>query len=237
VNVRAPLAASAVVLVTIAAGCGGHDRPLVLAASSLSDALPEMAVGVDYSFGGSDHLVAQMRAGAPADMIVTADPAILQGLREDGLVGAPVMIATNRLVLAVRADATGIHSIADIPRHDTRLALAAPGVPAGRLARELLERLGRDDLTNGALTHEDSVRSVLGLITMGEADAGIVYATDARAARRHIRVVPLPPGASPVAHYAAAVANPDGSEGRRLLSSITSARARRLLAQAGFGPP
>lgn len=234
----AAAAVTAALVVTMAAACGGQDRPLILAASSLSDALPQVVSGVDYSFAGSDRIAAQIRAGAPADIIVTADPAIVWDLHRDGLAGRPVIVASNRLVLVVREGVAGIGSIGDIPRHDARLALAESTVPAGQMARTLLSRLGRSDLADGPLSHQDSVRGVLGLVALGEADAGIVYATDARAVPGRVQVIPFPPGASPVAHYAAAtVGNADGTSGRALLREMVSGRARRVLGRAGFGPP
>ena len=118
-------------------GCGGADEPqlTVSAASSLRDALTSYAKSFDgaavrLSFAGSDALAAQIRAGVRPDVFVSADRGIAAKLHADGLAGAPRVVGTNSLVLAIRADAPDIHRLQDLARPGVTLALGSPSVPA-----------------------------------------------------------------------------------------------------------
>ena len=176
---------AAALLVLVA--CGGEDGDglTVLAAASLADPLTELAAafeiaeGVDVAlrFGGSSALVAQVNEGAPADVLVTADEVTMAAV--DGPV-EPRIIARNRLAIAVeRGNPKGITGLADLDRPDVVLVLCAPEVPCGRLAALALEH-GGVDAEPASL--EENVKGVVSKVALGEADAGIVYATDVRGA-------------------------------------------------------
>jgi molybdate transport system substrate-binding protein len=173
------------------------DEPelLVLAPASMADVIPEIAEAWLRRGGGpvrlgvdaTSRLAPQVVAGAPADVFISADLAWMEWTRDRGGIRDPVLeIAGNHLVLIVPAGADPILSApADVtdPRY-TRIALAGENVPAGRYARSALEALGLWESVAGRVVRGGSVRGALEWVARGEADAGVVYATDARAEPR-----------------------------------------------------
>src|SRR5205085_9850293 len=99
----------------------------------------------------------------------------------------------------------GIRSVFDLRRKGIKLVLANPGVPAGSYTRTALANLDLGDVLANVVSEETDVRNVLGKVALGEADAGFVYATDARAAGRRVRSIALPAKAQPNVRYEATV--------------------------------
>lgn len=175
----------------LAVGCTGADgsaagegEVVVMAASSLTDVIDivfENRENVTAVIAGSSALVAQLAAGAEADVLMTADAATMQRAVSEGSVrGEPALIATNTLVLATPADNPGgVVGLADLARGDLLIGLCAMEVPCGALARQALAQA---QITPSADTLEPNVRALAAKITLGELDAGLVYATDARMA-------------------------------------------------------
>lgn len=216
------------------AGCGGGDgeeRPLrVAAATSLKAALTQHAGGSDVAlaFAGSDQLAAQIRQGVKPDVYVAANEALPAALHADGLVERPVVVATNRLVLAVPATRTTITTPADIERAGVKLAIGARGVPVGDYARRVMSARALRNVRS----EEPDVAGVVGKVATGAVDAGFVYATDVRAAAPRLREIAVP-GVPPVRYAAAAVA-PASERARRFVADLRGAPALRA---AGFGAP
>jgi len=230
------------VLATAAAlaGCGGdggrEGRHLeVFAASSLRGVLEELEPAARFTYGGSDDLAAQIRDGAPADVFLSAAAAPLERLRRDGLVGAPRAFASNRLVLVVppgRRD--GPRDVAALARPGLKLVLGAPGVPVGDYARAALAR-ARVDVAANVVSLEQDAKGVLGKVALGEADAGIVYATDARAARDEVRTLAIPERLQPRIRYLAApVERGDTEAAAAFLDRLTGEGGATALRAAGF---
>jgi len=228
------------VLTALLAGCGGSGDALrVFAASSLRGALPALDPGADYVFAGSETLATQIREGAGADVFVSASPRAMTGLVESGDVEQPTTFASNRLVVVVpRSRDDGIRSFTDLARPGVRLVLAGEGVPAGDYARDALRAAG---LLDGALANvvslEDAVSGVVAKVALGEADAGVVYATDARIARDDVRVIPVPAQDQPrIAYLVAPVVRGDVAAARAFVARLTGSAGRRVLEEAGFTP-
>ena len=233
-------------LALFAAGCsGGPDtQPLrVLAAASLTDALNDVAaafteaegIDVELQFAGSQTLVTQLAEGIAGDVLATADEVSMASAAEQGLVGAPTIFAGNRIVLIVpAANEAGIEAPVDIERPGVRLVLGAEEVPIGRYAREAFDELGLTDFEANVVSEEEDVKGVVGKVVSGEADGGVVYATDAVDG-----VLSIPLDVDVVARYPVAVTesadHPD--EAASFVEFLTSARGQELFADAGFIAP
>lgn len=250
----AVLASSAIVLCLVAGCRGAADESVihVAAAASLADVLPPLAerfeqshhVEVELRFGASSTLARQIREGAPTDALVSADPRWVDDVISARLADrdARVVIATNRLVAIVPADAQPIprdaRALAALPH----IAVAGREVPAGAHARTALERSGVLALASPRIVEAPDVRFALAWVASGEAEAGIVYATDARAEPR-VRVAFEFASAThdPIRYEAAAIARAEGAPvseaGRAWVAFLASDAARTALAEAGFGAP
>lgn len=223
----------------VLAGCagddGGDEQLVVFAASSLADVAPEIDAGATVVVGGSNDLAAQLRDGAEADVFLSASAGPVEDLREAGHVEAPQVFASNRLVIVVPvANPAGIETLDDLGRSGVKLVVGAPGVPVGDYAREALR--GHEALAQ-VVSLEDDVKGVLGKVRLGEADAGIVYASDARAAGGDVRSVPIPESRQPQIAYYAALVSPPSHGARAYLDSLLGETGRAALSFAGFLPP
>lgn len=209
----------------------------VYAASSLTDVFPQIDPLPHYSFGGSDTLAFQIRQGAPADVFAAASPKSPNALFADGLVGHPRAFATNRVVLIVpRANPARIARIRDLRRSGIKLVVAQPGVPIGDYTRQALARLGLSGVLRNVVSEETDVRNVVAKVSLGEADAGFVYATDARAVGRSVRTIALPAAAQPKVVYEIAIVRP-GPEAVAFVRRVLGPVGRARLRAAGFGVP
>ncbi|OAB87419.1 hypothetical protein AWH69_04850 [Janibacter melonis] len=188
---RAGLAALAVLALGLSAcssssADGGSSELTVFAAASLQRPFEQIAddfeadhpgVTVRFSFAGSSDLAAQLVDGAPADVLATADERTMGTVEEAGLLaGSPQAFATNSMTVVVPKDNPArIRTLSDL-QGDVDLVLCAPQVPCGAAAERVEEASG---LTFAPVSEEAKVTDVLGKVTSGEADAGIVYVTDA----------------------------------------------------------
>ena len=214
-------------------------RLTVYAAASLTGVLPRIDPAQRYSFGGSNSLATQIAQGAPADVFASANTSIPQQLYEQGLVEKPVVFTRNALVLIVpRANPAGIHSVFDLRRSGVKLDVAATGVPAGDYTRTVLHNLGLDDVLANVVSNETDVREVLAKVALGEADAGFVYATDAKAVRGKVATIAIRQSAQPSVRYAAAVVRGSAhrAAARRFVARLLTKAAQRKLRAAGFLP-
>jgi molybdate transport system substrate-binding protein len=229
-------AAALVVLAAALAACGagGDDGLTVFAAASLSDVLPRIDGAARYSFGGSDELAAQITQGAPADVYAAASPKYAAELHTAGLAGPPRVFATNRLVLVTRKGYRG--GLPSLAKAGVKVVIAAAGVPAGDYARELLHALHQERVLDNVVSEEDDVKGVLSKVALGEADAGFVYATDARPVAGKVRVVELPARAQPRIESAVTVVQESG-RADDFVGRLLGPTGQEELRQAGFGPP
>ncbi|GAA1904207.1 molybdate ABC transporter substrate-binding protein [Streptomyces sodiiphilus] len=246
---RAAVLAAALLVAPVAA-CGDAQQRdpaitlTVLAASSLADVLDEARAGYEeeqpdirlrLSFAGSQELVAQIRQGLPADILITADSDTMDALR--GRTGKVRFIAGNEMtIVTAPGNPDGIHDTAGLARPGLKVVLAAPEVPAGAYGREVLERAG---VTVSPVSEEPGVRAVLGKVVLGEADAGLVYVTDAVAAGESVGRVPVPSEENVTVRYPAAALTDSThpAQAEDFLLWLESGTAQRLLHDAGFQQP
>jgi molybdate transport system substrate-binding protein len=242
------------VLALVAAGAPAAwaDELLVAAAVSLREPLEAIArrfesghagLRVQLAFGASSALAAQARAGAPLDVFVSADAETITALASVGLVRAAEArtIAGNRLVVIVAPGiAAEVARAADLAKPELRrIALPERAVPLGRCARAWLERAGILAALEPRLIATEHARATLAAVDGGHAEAGIVYATDARTASG-ARVAFAPPEAEQpaIVYVAAPTVDARGPElARGFVAALLGAAARRDFAAAGFAPP
>lgn len=231
--------------VLLASGCSGGEAGAggsltVYAAASLTEVLEGVDHDARFNFAGSDELATQIREGAPADVYASASARHPRELHEEGLVDEPRVFATNRLVVVVPPDNPArIRRLDDLSRAGVAVVVGADGVPVGDYTRDALERAGREDVLANVVSREEDVRGVLGKVRLGEADAGFVYGTDARAAGDDVRVVELPASARTEIEYAVAVvtATTRRAAAEAFVGRLLGEDGRRTLREAGFGLP
>jgi molybdate transport system substrate-binding protein len=235
-------AAALAVLALVAGGCGGDENGqlTVYAASSLTEVFQELDPDARYNFAGSDELATQLREGAEADVYAAASPKHPDQLYGEELLDEPEIFATNRLVIVVPKDnPAGIASLTDLQRAGVKLVVGAEGVPIGDYTREVLEKARRPRVLANVVSEEEDVKGVLGKVRLGEADAGFVYATDAKAAGDDVRAIELPDEIQAEVRYPVAVvaSSKHDAEAREFVELLRGERGQRLLREAGFGPP
>jgi molybdate transport system substrate-binding protein len=172
---------------------------------------------VQFNFAGSQQLALQIEQGAPADVFASADQRWMDDVKEKGEVdGEAPVFARNRLAVIVpRTNPARIAALPDLARRGTKIVIAAEAVPAGKYSRQALQRMAaakgfpdqydRRVLAN-LVSQEENVKSVVGKVQLGEADAGFVYRSDVTpAAARYVTVIDIPDGYNIVAEYPIAV--------------------------------
>jgi molybdate transport system substrate-binding protein len=212
----------------------------VFAAASLTSVFPQIDNAPRYSFAGSDQLAFQITQGAPADVYAAASPKYPDQLHAKGLVYKPRVFATNELVLIVpRANSAGIGSVYDLRRKGLRLVIGAKGVPVGDYTRKALAALALSSVLRNVVSQETDVKEVVAKVALGEADAGFVYHTDARADVHDLRELRLPARARPKIAYELAVvkATKHVQAANAFVARVLGSRGRLALRKAGFGLP
>ena len=246
--------ALAFLFATVASGLGGpaHAAPglTVAAASSLTEVLSDLAgdwraaghPAITVTTDASSRLARQIAAGAPVDLFVAADADWVDYLAAQGALAPtpPVTLASNRLVVVVAASGTiAVRQAADLAQPGIQhLALAGEAVPAGRYAQAALGALGVWPQVVDRVVRGDSVRTPLAWVAAGEADAALVYATDARVAPQ-VRVAwEVPASAHPPIRYVAAVprAAPAPAEAAAFLTFLQQPAAMARFRARGFLP-
>lgn len=243
------LVAAAVCVLT---GCSSTqtdttDEVMVFAAASLRETFTELesqfekdhpGTTVTLNFAGSSDLVTQLTQGAPADVFASADMSNMSKAVAAGLVsGDPVDFATNTLTIVTPPGNPGdVTSFADLAAPGTQVVVCAPQVPCGSAAETLEKATG---VTLSPVSEESAVTDVLGKITSGQADAGLVYVTDAVSAGDQVTTVPFPEAsAAPNTYPIVALdesGNPDAA--RQFVDLVTGPKGQEVLAAAGFAAP
>lgn len=250
-------------LIVALAACGGGGEPTpgdgaattapsvdgtvtVFAAASLTDAFEQLATGLEadhpgldvvFSFGPSSGLAEQVVAGAPADVLATADTTTMDEAVAGGVVdGEPEIFARNTVVIAVPAGNPGnVTGLADLSGDELRIALCEPQVPCGSAAQRLLDLVA---VTARPDTLATDVKEATSLVALGEVDAALVYRTDAMATDG-VELVEVDEAADVVNSYAVAALGdaPNPEAARVFVEAVTGAAGRDVLTAAGFVEP
>jgi molybdate transport system substrate-binding protein len=235
------LAVALVAQVAPSAGEAAADRPVALAAASLTEVLPRIEPEGQYSFGSSSALAEQIRRGAPFDVFLSASPLYTQALHREKLTRKPVAFATNSLVLIVpHSNPARITTIFDLAkRKKVRLVTAGPKVPIGLYTREVLKRLRLLRVLKKVVSLEPDVKGIVGKVALGQADAGFVYRTDVATVANRVRTIAIPARAQPTVVYELAIAAEprDLAAAQALVISVLSPAGRKALRAARFGLP
>jgi molybdate transport system substrate-binding protein len=211
----------------------------IYAAASLTEVFSSYDRAQRYSFGGSNALETQIRNGAPADIFASAAPLNTQRLYRAGIVDQPVTFTSNRLVLIVpRSNPAEIHSVYDLRRKPVKLVVAGAAVPVGGYTRTVLRKMGLSSVLSKVVSQESDVKAVTGKVALGQADAGFVYATDARPVRSQVSVIRIPAWAQPRIRYEIAVVSRSSNKtaARAWIKRLLSPVGQKALRNAGFLP-
>ncbi|QIK74187.1 molybdate ABC transporter substrate-binding protein [Nocardioides piscis] len=230
-------------------GCGAGSRAAdsevtVLAAASLTDVFEDLGtafeaeyddVSVTFSFGSSSELAGQAADGAPGDVLATADRASIDVAQDAGVGGEIVPFATNELTIVTPpGNPADVRSLADLT--GTTWVRCAEEAPCGRVATALLEDAG---VAAEPASLEEDVRATLDKVASGEAEAGLVYVTDAVAAGDSVEAIDIPGAdAASTTHYVTVLEQSGSPElAQRWVDFVVSERGRAILDDAGFEAP
>jgi molybdate transport system substrate-binding protein len=224
----------------------------VFSAASLADALKEIAPAytkstgdtLRFNFGASGALARQIKEGAPADVIITADELRVDQLEKAGLIAAGTRrtILANQLALVVAAaGGVAVAQLADLAKPEvSHIAIGEPAtVPVGTYTKEHLEKLGVWALVGGKCVPLDNVRAVLAAVEAGNAEAGFVYRTDALISKKVRIAVLVPLDEGPKITYPAAAVKESKfpQEAAKFVAYLAGAEAQAVFAKFGFLPP
>ncbi|OEJ28449.1 molybdate ABC transporter substrate-binding protein [Streptomyces agglomeratus] len=229
-------------------GTSATDSPeadlTVLAAASLTDVFKTAGAAYEkahpgtkltFSFAGSQELAAQVRQGAPADALVTADTKTMDALKTD--TGAATVIAKNRLVIATgEGNPKKVQGLKDLADTGLKVVLAAPEVPVGRYSQKILDA---QKISVNPVSQEPNVRAVLSKVELGEADAGLVYKTDAATATGKVDAIEIPDAQNAIAEYPAATlkTSENAEAAEAFVKWLSSPEARKIFTDAEFQQP
>ncbi len=243
----------------VLAGCGSGDASSassssrtkgtinVLGAASLTGTFTELAkdfeadhpgVTVRTAFDSSATLAEQVTQGAPADVLATADEDTMKTVSDAGdTAGTPKLFATNHLVMVVPKDnPAGIEQFSDLDDKGVKYVVCVDTAPCGKLAVKVLASTG---IKARPVSEEVDVKAVLSKVSAGEADAGLVYETDAVAGGDSVKAVDIPTSEANLNSYPIAALKDSGTSAlaQQFVDLVLSAKGQKVLTDAGFGKP
>jgi molybdate transport system substrate-binding protein len=252
-----------VLLMALAGGCGqaasgqGSDELVVFAASSLTESFNEIkvafeaehpGVNVIYNFAGTPTLRTQLEQGAIAGVFASANAAQMEMAVQSGVIeGAPVAFAANRLVVIAPSGSDRVRKLSDLFSNGVKLVLALPDVPVGAYSRDAIAKMdasgqfgqdfGEQTLAN-LVSEESNVRQIAAKVVLGEADTGIVYATDVtQDIAEEVRIIDIPDEYNVVAVYPIAQVSdaPNPGAAQAFIEFVRSPSGQSILEKYGFG--
>jgi molybdate transport system substrate-binding protein len=252
IRLTAVLAVAALAL----AACGGGDDSgggssaasaseiKVFAAASLTAAFTKLGddfsaanggTKVTFNFAGSQALATQIQQAAPADVFASADTANMDKVKD--LVGTPQPFASNLLAIVVeKGNPKGVRTLGDLASSDLKVVLAAEEVPAGKYAKQVLDQAR---VPVQPVSQEDNVKAVVTKVSLGEADAGLVYVTDVTAGGDKVEGVDIPQDQNVLATYPIATvkASQAPDQAQAFMDLVLSDEGQQVLERHGFLPP
>lgn len=239
----------ALLLILLCLGTLRAEELQVFAAASLTDAFTQLGrhyerqhpgVRVVFNFAGSQQLIQQLAQGARADVLATADGSQMEAAAREGVVRPARIFARNRLLVVMPPDNPGrVKRFEDLARPGLKLVLADKNVPVGAYTAQMLEKVSpafRKAALANVVSYEQNVRAVLAKVALGEADAGVVYVTDARA--QNVARIEIPDQLNPVAVYPIApTARPLNARlADEFVRFVRSPAGQKILLDFGFLP-
>lgn len=245
------------------AGCGGGEAPAtggaasgaaapeareltVFAAASLTETFTELGsrfetdnpgVTVKFNFAGSSDLAQQIVNGAPADVFASASDATMKTVTDAGAAASPTLFATNVLQIATApGNPKGIAAFADLADPGLKVVVCAPQVPCGATTEKIETATG---VTLTPVSEEPDVKSTLGKVTSGDADAGLVFVTDVASAGDDVQGVSFPEAGQAVTNYPIVVLDdaPQKDLAGEFQELVTGPDGVKALEAVGFGTP
>ena len=249
-------------LLLLLQGCQRADAPakrqdqlVVFAAASLREAFGKLALefekghphaAVSFNFAGTQEIRTQLEQGAAADVFASADTRQMALLLEARRVESPTVFAQNEPVLIVARDSvSSIRALSELPRAE-RIVIGAPEVPIGKYTLQILRNASQaygadfsERVQARVVSRELNVRQVLAKVTLGEADAGVVYRSDVGAAGPGVGVVTIPSEINVTAQYPMALVRGAAhfALGSAWCALVLSDKGQAILRAAGFSPP
>src|SRR6202008_4566775 len=249
-------------VVAVLVGCGSKSPPsssqpsqpaqgsakvVVFAAASLKPAFTQISQqfqaenpnsSVDFEFAGSSELATQLTQGATADVFASADTAQMDTVAKAGLLaGNPTNFASNTLVIVtVPGNPKKVGSFADLAKPGLNVVICQKPVPCGSATQRIEDSTA---VHLNPVSEELSVTDVLNKVTTGQADAALVYVTDAKSAGDKVTTVDFPEAAGAVNVYPIAVLKkaPAPTAAQKFVTLVTSDAGQKILAQSGFAKP
>lgn len=250
------MAVAALSAASLVAGCASSQTDTaasstndvtVFAAASLKSTFTELGkqfekdnsgTHVAFSFAGSSDLVTQLTQGAPADVFASADQKNMTKATDAGIVsGQPIDFAANTLTIVTPpGNPKGIKTFADLAKPGTQVVVCAPQVPCGAATEKVEKATG---VALAPVSEESAVTDVLGKITSGQADAGLVYVTDAAGAGDKVTSVPFPESSGAVNTYPIALLkdSKNTATAQKFIDLVAGPEGRKVLTAAGFAAP
>jgi molybdate transport system substrate-binding protein len=228
----------------------------VFAAASLTDAFTEIGknfevanpgVAITFNFAGSQALQTQIEQGAPADVFASASKSYMDLLVTESYVtsDAPQNFLTNKLVVILPANnPAGLGKLEDLANPKLKLVIAAEAVPVGKYALQALDLMDKkfgngykDKVLANVVSKEDNVKQVVAKVQLGEADAGIVYTSDAIAAS-DLKAIEIPAELNVIAKYPIALLtkSTNAELAKAFIEYVLSPDGQIVLQKWGFGP-
>jgi len=205
---------------------------------------PDIKIQINYA--GSQELVTQIELGVKADVFASANEFYMDKLSKENLVNNPKIFAHNKLIVAVSSSNKNIQNLNDLAKSGVKLAIASPAVPVGKYTLEMLSKIEKSGKFNpdykknflhNVVTEELNVKSVLTKVTLGEADAGVVYKTDITPeVSKKVRIISIDNKYNVIASYPIALikesANP--KQAKSFISYVLSNNGQNILGKYGF---